>query len=383
MKRSILFLFVALFIAQFSFAQENYKDISEAENAKFYKGKGFYKVEEIKEPSKNETPKNVILLIGDGMGLAHTYAGYVANGGDLYLNNFKSIGFCTTYAFDKFVTDSAAAGTALSSGKKTYKGAIGVNSDTVEVENIAEKLQKEGLATGVVVTCAVTHATPAAFVAHQPSRNMYEAIAADFANSSMDLFVGGGRNFFERRKDGVNLSEKLEQKGYSVVSTLDELLEVKNDKVAGFLAPEHLAAYAYGRGDFLPKASKKAIEILSKDKDGFFMMIEGSQIDWGGHQNSTSYIVNEMLDFDRTIGEVLKFAAKDKETLVIVTADHETGGFTIEDGNFETGDVLGDFTTGSHTGIMVPVYAFGPGAENFTGIIDNTDIPKKIMELLK
>lgn len=383
MKRSILLLFIALFAVQFSFGQENYKNISEADNAKIYKGKDFYKVENIVEPTTNKTPKNVILLIGDGMGLAQANAGYVANGGQLYLKNFKNVGFVTTYSSDKFVTDSAAAGTALASGKKTYNHAIGVDPDTVKIENIREKLDQRGMATGVVVTCAVTHATPAAFVAHQPERGMYEEIASDFASSDIDVFVGGGRSFFTDRKDNVDLTNKLTKNGYSVVSTLDDFLKVKNEKVAGLLAPEHMTTYAEGRGDYLPKASKKAIEILSKDEDGFFMMIEGSQIDWGGHQNNTSYIVNEMLDFDRTIGEVLKFAAKNEETLVIVTADHETGGFAIESGNFETGDVTGDFTTGSHTGIMVPVYAFGPGAENFTGIIDNTDIPKRIMELLK
>ena len=383
MKFSFLLVFAALFIAQISVAQENYKTISEEDNAKIYRGNGFYKVETIAEPTKNSKPKNVIFLIGDGMGLAQAYAGYTANGGQLYLQNFKKVGFATTYCKGKYVTDSAAAGTALASGKKTYYGAIGVDTDTVKIENIREKLEKQGLATGVVVTCAVTHATPAAFVAHQKSRGMYEEIAHDFANSNIDLFIGGGYKFFTDRKDGADLTKKLADKGYQIITEVEDIDNLKKGKVAGLLASEHMITYGEGRGDYLPKAVDKAIEILNTDKDGFFMMVEGSQIDWGGHQNNTTYIVNEVLDFDRTIGEVLKFAAKDKETLVIVTADHETGGFAVENGDFKTGNVTGDYTTGNHTGIMVPVYAFGPGSENFTGIMDNTDIPNRIMELMK
>jgi alkaline phosphatase len=136
------------------------------------------------------------------------------------------------------------------------------------------------------------------------------------------------------------------------------------------------------RGDMLPVATNTAIDILSNNKKGFFLMVEGSQIDWGGHAGSTIYIVEEMLDFDRTVGKALEFAANNKETLVIVTADHETGGMAIVDGNYETGMVKGEFPTGSHTGVMVPVFAYGPGAEQFTGIMDNTDIPNRIRKLL-
>ncbi|NLB91981.1 MAG: alkaline phosphatase, partial [Bacteroidales bacterium] len=136
------------------------------------------------------------------------------------------------------------------------------------------------------------------------------------------------------------------------------------------------------RGDMLPIATNTALNILSNNKKGFFIMIEGSAIDWGAHANNTIYVIEEMLDTDRAIGKVLEFAAKDKNTLVIVTADHETGGMAILDGSYETGMVKAGYTTKGHTGLMVPVLSYGPGAENFIGIMENTDIANKIKELM-
>jgi alkaline phosphatase len=148
------------------------------------------------------------------------------------------------------------------------------------------------------------------------------------------------------------------------------------------IAEEHQQPYLLGRGEMLGEATDFAIDKLKKNKHGFFLMIEGSQIDWGGHDNNVPYIVTEMLDFDKTIGRVLQFAAQDKETLVVITADHETGGFSINGGSLETGVVSGEFTTGGHTGVMVPVFAYGPRAELFSGIMENTDIFFKFKEVL-
>ena len=329
-----------------------------------------------------ETPKNIILLIGDGMGAAQIYAGMTANGGDIYLENFTHTGFATTFAANRFVTGSAASGTALATGHKTNYGYIGVDTAGNPLMNVRELAQHLGKSTGVVSTSSVTHATPASFVGHQMSRNMEEEIAADFLTSGIDVFIGGGIDFFTKRKDGRNLLEDLKSNDYQVATSLQELEAVKSGKLAGLLAPNGMERRSI-RGDVLVKASSKAMEILDDDPDGFFLMIEGSQIDWAGHDNDMPWIVEEMLDFDLTVGKVLEFAAENKETLVIVTADHETGGLTIEDGNLETGYVKGDFTTGGHTGIMVPVFAFGPGAESFAGFMDNTDIPKRIMKYLK
>ncbi len=362
--------------------QENYKTVSTEDSTKIYRGGEFYKVTQYNNQfSKKKAPKNVILMIGDGMGIAQVYTGMTANGGHLFLENFKCVGFAKTYSANKYITDSAAGGTALSSGKKTYNGAIGVDTNVVAVPNIREFAEQKGKATGVVSTSAITHATPASFVAHQAERSTYEDIAADFLKTNVDVFIGGGYKHFTERKDGQNLIRELKKKGYLVLTDIDSIQNVKSGKLAGLTAPEHNGRLGE-RGDMLLKATTTALNILSQDRQGFFLMVEGSQIDWGGHQNNVPYIVEEMLDFDRTIGVALQFAAKNKETLIIVTADHETGGLAVRDGNLETGMVKGSFNTGSHTGIVVPVFAFGPGAEQFTGFMDNTEIANRIRKLM-
>lgn len=372
---------ILIFAALNVYAQDNYKSRT-AEDLDFFRNENKHTVQHYTEPTSKSKPKNVILMIGDGMGAAQVYAGIVANEGDLYLKNFTNIGFSTTYSSSDFITDSGAGGTALSTGVKTYNGAIGVNADSVAIPNIREKAEKKGLATGVISTSSITHATPASFVAHQKDRDLYEEIAADFLKTDIDVFIGGGKKHFTQRKDSKDLTAELKNKGYNVLSGINEISKVTKGKLAGFTSDEHNLSKLLGRGDELPIATKTAINILDNDKDGFFLMVEGSQIDWGGHQNNTGYIVTEVLDFDKAIGEALNFAVKNKETLIIVTADHETGGFSIESGNFLKGEVMGDFTTDDHSGLMVPVYAFGPGSENFRGIMNNIDIPKKIAELL-
>lgn len=373
---------LALFIAsQQLFGQENYKSVSKGDSTKTYLGGEPYEVKTFTQKFKSKKPKNVIMMIGDGMGVAHVYAGYTANGGHLFLDNFKYIGFSKTQSSNKYITDSAAGGTALSTGHKTYNGAIGVNNDTVAIETILEMAEKKGLATGLVSTSAITHATPASYIAHQGSRGSYEDIAADFLKTDIDVFIGGGYKHFAERKDKRDLTKELQANGYQVLRNMDDIAKVKSGKLAGLTADEHNEVYPTRKMN-LPLSTQTALNILDQNKKGYFIMIEGSQIDWGAHQNNTIYIVNEMLDFDRTIGKALEFAAKDGETLIVVTADHETGGFALVGGDMKTGKVKGAFTTGEHTGVMVPVFAYGPGAENFTGVMKNTDIAKKIMKLL-
>ncbi|MFW6246049.1 MAG: alkaline phosphatase, partial [Tangfeifania sp.] len=330
---------------------------------------------------KTDNPKNIILLIADGMGVVQLHAGLTANRGRLFIENLKYMGLTKTHSSDNYITDSAAAGTALSTGKKTYGGAIAVDVNKQPLKTILEEAEEKGLATGLVSTSAITHATPASFIAHQESRNMYEEIAADFLKTDIDVFIGGGYKHFTDRKDGRNLADELEQNGYIVEQDLNKIKEVKKGKLVGLTAPEHNGRMDE-RGDMLPVSAQTAINILSKNKKGFFLMVEGSQIDWGGHAGSTNYIVEDMLDFDRTVGTALKFAAKNKETLVIVASDHETGGMTILNGDYENGTLKGEFSTGGHTGVMVPIFAYGPGAEEFIGIMDNTDVNTKMKKLL-
>jgi alkaline phosphatase len=336
----------------------------------------------ITKPGKSAKPDNIILLIGDGMGVTQLYSGFTLNHGQLNLNKFNSIGFSLTYSAYNYITDSGAGATAISTGNKTYNGAIGVNTDTIPCKTILEYAEEKGLATGLVSTSSITHATPASFIAHEMSRDDYENIAADFLQTDIDVFIGGGRNNFTARKDKRNLANELRNKGYQVVYSMDSIAGITQGKLAGLNVPEHNPGFIEGRGEMLPLAATTAINILSNNKKGFFLMIEGSHIDWGAHAGNGLYVANEVVDFDRAIGKALEFAEKDGKTLVIVTADHETGGMAITDGNYEAGTVTAKFSTINHTGLMVPVFAWGPGAELFQGIQENTDIFKKMMYLL-
>lgn len=342
----------------------------------------FYNVPNILEKTENNSPKNIILFIGDGMGVSHITAAYIANGGNLFLNNFKNIGLTTTYSATDFITDSGAAATALATGEKTFKYSIGMNADTIPVKNIREIYQEAGKLTGIVVTATVTHATPAAFVAHREHRNQHEDIALDYYNSDIDLFIGGGYRYFANRSDGIDLIEKLISKGYHIITEADSLKDTHWEKVAGLIADKHPNSSSNWYQGFLSDATKFAIENLSNE-NGFFLMVEGSQIDWGGHNNDISYIIREMLEFDKAIGEALIFASENNETLVLVVSDHETGGLAIEDGDLTTGRVKASFASTNHTGSIVPVFAFGAGAKEFKGIYHISDIPKKLIKLKK
>jgi len=362
-------------------AQEAYREVKPESKNLVYEGGDFYNVNHFVEKPKGKRPRNIILMIGDGMGVDHVFAALTANGGNLFLNNFRHVGFSKTQSANKYITDSAAGATALSTGVRTYNGAIGVDINTQPLKTILEEAEEHHLATGLVSTSSITHATPASFIAHKGRRSTYEAIAADFLKTDIDVFIGGGYKHFTEREDGRNLVSELKRKGYQVLQDIEAISQVKSGKLAGLTAPEHNGRLSE-RGNMLPVATQTALEILDNNKKGFFLMVEGSQIDWGGHANNTAYVIEEMLDFDKTIGIVLEFAARDRETLVIVTADHETGGMAITDGNMKTGMVKGSYVTTGHTAVMVPIFAFGPGAGEFTGIMNNTELYKKMKKLL-
>lgn len=208
---------------------------------------------------------------------------------------------------------------------------------------------------------------------------MSAEIAAQFAESNVDVFIGGGMRHFNNREDNRNLLEELKQKGYQVLDDIDAIKNVKSGKLAGFVRNGRLSQ----RGDQLQVTTDVALDILDNNRKGFFLMIEGSEIDGGGHENDMAFLVEDMLDFDRAVGKVLDFAEKDGRTLVIVTADHETGGLTLVDGNMQTGEVTGRFSSDGHTAVMVPVFAYGPGAEMFSGINENTSFFAKIKSLMR
>lgn len=330
---------------------------------------------------KNKRPKNVILLIGDGMGLAQIYAGYTANKGKLNMFNIPTEGFSITKSSDSYITDSAAGATAMASGQKSNNRFIGVDEKGKSLESIAEKLTKKSFKTAIISCGDITDATPAAFYAHQLDRSYNAAIAEDFLTNSSDILIGGGTKEFTSRKDGKNLGELLKQKGYTFSDKFSALDTIKNNR---FVVLEDAAVVSRknGRGEFLAKSLLKATTTFAKSPNPFFIMAEGAQIDYGGHSNNVEYVVRELLDFDRLVGQAMEFVDKNPETLLIVTADHETGGLSLIDGSIEKGYVHGSFSTNDHTAITVPVFAYGPGATDFMGVYQNTEIYTKILKLL-
>jgi alkaline phosphatase len=333
---------------------------------------------------REESPavKNIILMIGDGMGVAQIYAGYTANKGNLNLFRAQSIGFSITSSANQYVTDSGAGGTALSTGKKTNNYSIGVDTLGIAQKTILESASERGLSTGMVVTCSITHATPASFVAHQISREEAVNIANDFFHSGISVFIGGGKSSFEDPSTNLNLSDSLRKLGYDIVYKLEDIQLTSTKKTGCILADDYLPPVLEGRGDYLVNAVNIALTKLSNNDSGFFIMVEGSQIDWGGHSNDIPYLVSEVIDFDKAIGAAYIFADNHPGTLVIVTADHETGGLSLVNGNISTGEVDGLFSTTAHTGVMVPVFAYGEGSAVFSGVYQNTEIYIKMMHLL-
>ena len=340
-----------------------------------------YAVEKLQAP-KGKKVKNVILMIGDGMSLMHVYTAWAANRGKLWLENAQATGLSKTWAVKKLVTDSGSGGTSLATGVKTVYHAVGVDPEGKPLTSLVDVTKELGKDAGMAVTCRLWDATPCDFCCHNIDRDKEEELVGDYPTSGVDFVFGGGAQKFTNRKDGRDIFKELQKKGYHVSRTLDDFFAYdKNSRI--FAVPyDKDTPLPDERGDLLARASMKGISLMNQNKNGFFMMIEGSQLDDYGHFNQLDLLMKETLDFDQTVGEVMKWAAKDGETLVVVTADHETGGLTLVNGNKDEGRVECCFSTKDHSGAMVPVYAFGPGAENFTGIFENTDVFKKIKKLM-
>jgi alkaline phosphatase len=330
--------------------------------------------------------KNVILLIGDGMATGQVSAGYYWTGPEKSIfTQFPVVGFHKSHANNDLITDSAAGATAFACGHKTDNGAIGVlPPKNKPCGTILEEMERDGYATGMVVTCSATHATPAAFIAHQDIRAFTDMIAADYLRTELDCFIGGGEGYFNDRADRRNLEDSLTRQGY-VIRRGTNFKRLPLDGSAPFMLftadrePETASA---GR-TYLPPATTVACQFLQKRSEkGFFLMVEGSQIDWACHGNDRNWLRAEMLDFDATIRAALNFARSNGETLLIVTGDHECGGLALSRGDSPR-TFRPQFAQRLHTASMVPVFAYGPGAASFSGIYDNTAIYAKMRAALK
>ena len=332
-----------------------------------------------------DKPKNIILMIGDGMGLGQISAAMYANQDSLYMQMIRHIGLIKTNSASSIITDSAAGATAFSTGEKTYNGAINMDIYKKPLTPITYTLNKNNMKNGIVTTSSVTHATPACFYGNQLNRyGVDEALAKQFVKSDVEVLIGGGEDFFNNRTDQVDLIDTLKKKGYEIIDSIIDPIYTTTEKLINFCAPKEPASRENGRGEFLPLATHTAISVLNtNNNNGFFLMIEGAQIDWGGHDNNSNYIISETLDFDQSVEVAIEFAKKDKNTLVLVTADHETGGYGITGKKKDSDELITDFLNEDHTATMVPIFAFGPGANNFTGIYHNHILYYKILNVLR
>lgn len=331
------------------------------------------------------TPKNIIFLLGDGMGYPQITAAKYAHG-NLNMTSMPYSGTVYTHSHDSKVTDSASSATAFAGGYKTNNGMLGVLPDSATaVQSIAQYANELGKSTALMATSRITHATPAAYAVHHYDRGQEYIIAEKYVDSGIDMLLGAGSNYFlpesagGTRPDDRNLISEMEEMGYLYLNTEEELSQIAGqDRVIAFLEGGDLAQAAE-RGDQAGQLVDAAINQLSQNEEGFFMMIEGSQIDWQGHANEAELMIEELIDFDGIVGNVLDFAEQDGNTLVIVTADHETGGLTLPSAG--DGEFSYNYSTGGHTAEHVPIFSFGPSAEQFKGTFDNTEIARKLFSI--
>lgn len=333
-----------------------------------------YEVVQVQEPPQDNTVRNVIVIIGDGMGLEQVSCAWVLNRGKLNFDNFTATGLSRTWCTNHLITDSGAGGTALASGVKTAYNHVGTASDGTELPSILVKARALGKKTGIAVTCHFADATPCDFCCHNDYRYNQEDLIADYVDCGVDYLSGGGLDWFTtKRTDGRDITKEMAAAGYNVALTEEELMAAQLP-VIGILAPDNLPV-AQERRDLYRHTVSRGLELLSQagGEQGFVMMLEGSCIDDWLHGNRIDLAMGELLDLDRTIGDVLRWAEADGHTLVVVTADHATGGLTLQDGSLEEGRIGVHFAGESHNGIAVPIYAWGPGSACFRGIRENDE----------
>jgi alkaline phosphatase len=379
-------------------------------------------------------PNQVILFIGDGVGVSYwTAAKFAAE--DLAVSRFRVLGLVDTRSSDSYVTDSGAGATVYATGVRTFNYAIGVGPDSAALTTVLELARDRGRSTGLVATSSLTHATPASFAAHVPSRSMEFEIARQMVEARVDVLLGGGARWFDPavRPDGADLLGRIAST-HTLVRSAEELRAVDpraTRRLAGFFAENHMPRAA-DRSPSLPGMTRTALDILSRNPNGFFLMVEGSQPDWRGHGNEPlEAVVAEMLDFDRAIGVALDWQRQNPRALIVVVSDHETGGLAIElatdsvnlahaaqradsvaaalarsgalpleDSAIRTlratatylrqnavglggkQSLVAAYTTTNHTAQMVPLFASGPGAERFAGIQENWQIGRLLWEIV-
>ncbi|MDQ0783456.1 alkaline phosphatase [Chryseobacterium sp. W4I1] len=340
----------------------------------FYKNQKGYEVytPTYKTDRTSGKVKNVILLIPDGTSLPQYYAAFTANKGKLNVFNMKSTGLSKTNSFNAYITDSAPGSTAFATGVKTKNTFVGVDDKGKALAQIPDIIAAKGMVSGLISTGDVTDATPADFYAHSDNRNSSEPILRDFVSSKTKILIGGPTSGLSEGN-----REKIKEAKIDFYQDLKSVSKINNRTLV--IDPLASQRITNGRGNWLADAFDLTLNDLKENKKGFFMMIEASQTDGGGHSNNIEQLVTELLDFDHVVGKAMKFADENKETLVVVVGDHETGGLTLLDGSLKEGWVFGNFSTNDHTSIPSSVFAYGPNSQEFTGLFENTEIFNKIL----
>jgi alkaline phosphatase len=320
-------------------------------------------------------PKNVILVIADGAGMGHFTLARNVRGDAFHIARMPVIGLSTTHCANRTVTDSAAGATALATGAKTNYEMLSLDPQTLApLPTVLERAKQRGKATGLVTTSYFWDATPAAFAAHANHRHD-AGVDGQILRTGVDVVAGSGLEDFQKDEVSPELAKLAADTGYTVIATRAQLDAATGKKLLAVFPwqPRNMDAPEAP----LPVLAKWALDHLDDDPDGFFLLIEHEGTDSSSHQNQTPDLRKALASFDEAVGVALDFAAKHGDTLVVVTADHETGGMRIT----ETADkkrMRGEWSTTDHTGAAVPVFAYGPGANAFAGFQDNTDVGKKL-----
>lgn len=334
-------------------------------------------------PVAGDEPRNVILIVGDGMGFSQLAAARFALRGPegiLWMQTLPSAAIVRTQSASSLVTDSAAAATAMATGVRVANGAISVDASGRPLRTLFESARARGLATGLVTTADITDATPAAFSAHRALRRDKMEIALQQSTSGVDVLLGCGTDQFlppsrgGKRPDGADLVEAMRSTGYAITLDPTALVPSPSGKLLGLFAEKNRPSLA--------SMARAAIETLSADPDGFIVMIESEETDSASHRHELDRLLRGMEDLDEAVRIALEFAKADGRTLVVVTSDHDTGGMQLVETK-DAGTLGVHWTNGRHTAGPVPLFAWGPGASRFSGEIDNTAVHDFLFEALR
>mgnify|MGYP001819633960 CR=1 FL=1 len=333
--------------------------------------------------------RNVILFIGDGMGVGHVSAAsdlLSFPGGTLAMTDTPHVALVRSWVADNLAPDSASTGTAMATGFKTRKKAVGVLEDGRVVRNLFEVARDHGRTTGVITTSGVVDATPATFTVHVEWRDDYHEIFEKMLASDTDLLIGGDWTRFSKAQknpaylDLLARAEELGQHhGYQVVREPSSMATAELPLLALF-PPRPSGGNSHGPP--LAATALRGIELLRENPGGFLLLIECEITDEFGHHNDIEEVMNGMRELNEAVAAVLEATDGNGDTLVVVTADHDTGSLAITDGDYEEGRATVRWATGDHSSQWLPLFAFGPGAERFVGVLDNTEVGRLIAEAL-